>query len=226
MELQPQPSPFPKPPKPLLPFPQQQQRRRRIMIQLHPPLSVEHPPPQPVAVKSLMKTSILSESIDRELYLQFHTMYLCLDSFRIFSEIWDITAPAAYYNINSNHWRSRIHNNIRKLSLHNDLPGIIPGDRLEAVWDTFIMEQKKEKNQCRQDVKWNMEAKSGKRMIWSSRRIRFMRLTGSARHAVRKLWKDDGDRAMRKGRRPPGRVASQLGSGQGKSARIKWMMCF
>ena len=41
------------------------------MIQLHPPLSVEHPPPQPVAVKSLMKTSILSESIDRELYLHF-----------------------------------------------------------------------------------------------------------------------------------------------------------
>ena len=52
-----------------------------MMIQLHPPLS-EHPPPQPVAVKSLMKTSILSESIDRELYLQFHTMSLCLDSFR------------------------------------------------------------------------------------------------------------------------------------------------
>ena len=51
------------------------------MIQLHPPLSVEHPPPQPVAVKSLMKTSILSESIDRELYLQFHTMYLMLGQF-------------------------------------------------------------------------------------------------------------------------------------------------
>ena len=109
MELQPQPSPFPKPPNPLLPLPQQQQRRRRMMIQLHPPLS-EHPPPQPVAVKSLMKTSILSWFIDRELYLQFHTMSLCLDSFRIFSEKWDKMDPAAYYNINPEYWRRDLHN--------------------------------------------------------------------------------------------------------------------
>ena len=33
------------------------------MIQLHPPLSDEHPPPQPVAAKSLMVTSILSEDL-------------------------------------------------------------------------------------------------------------------------------------------------------------------
>ena len=53
-----------------------------------------------------------------------------------------------------------------------------------------------------------------------------MSLPGRARQAGRQLSTDEGDRTMRKGKRPPGRVASQLGSGQGKSARIRWMMCF
>ncbi len=60
----PQPHPSPKPKKPLpFPPPQQLQRRSSMIIQLH-PLSLEPPhplhPPQFVAAKSLIKSSILS----------------------------------------------------------------------------------------------------------------------------------------------------------------------
>ena len=59
--LHPKPKPEPEPP------PQQLQRRRRIIIQLH-PFSPELHPPQFVAAKSLIKSSILSCSTTVNLF--------------------------------------------------------------------------------------------------------------------------------------------------------------
>jgi hypothetical protein len=56
----PSPNPLKLFPNPLLPLPQQQHRRSRMMIKLHPPSLLEQPPPQLVAAKSLIKSSILS----------------------------------------------------------------------------------------------------------------------------------------------------------------------
>jgi hypothetical protein len=68
MQLHP---PSPKPlkafPKPPLPFPQQH-KRSRMSIQLHPLSLPEQPPPQLVAAKSLIKSSILSTDMTGNLF--------------------------------------------------------------------------------------------------------------------------------------------------------------
>lgn len=70
------------------------------MIQLHPPLSDEHPPPQPVAAKSLMVTSILSEDLTAKFIYIF---IVCISAWtvsgslvkgdRIFSDAYDEVTP-------------------------------------------------------------------------------------------------------------------------------------
>ena len=70
------------------------------MIQLHPPLSDEHPPPQPVAAKSLMVTSILSEDLTvKFIYIVIVCISACLSKGdRIFSDAYDEVTPF-YINI-------------------------------------------------------------------------------------------------------------------------------
>lgn len=70
------------------------------MIQLHPPLSDEHPPPQPVAAKSLMVTSILSEDLTVKFI---YIVIVCISAWtvsgslskgdRIFSDAYDEVTP-------------------------------------------------------------------------------------------------------------------------------------
>ena len=100
------------------------------MIQLHPPLSDEHPPPQPVAAKSLMVTSILSEDLTVKFI---YIVIVCISAWtvsgslskgdRIFSDAYDEVTP--FY-----------------INIHRSL---IPGIEWRVLRDTFITDRKRQK---------------------------------------------------------------------------------
>jgi hypothetical protein len=82
-------SPHEDPPKPKPPpLPQQQQSKRRMIIQLHPLSFPPHPPPQFVAAKSLINSSIPPICSAGFICLQCYHMRGGLDSLRFFENFY------------------------------------------------------------------------------------------------------------------------------------------